>query len=81
MYYHGNLKILEAFYVGLAFSDHFALIVKIKLPENMSKKLSPKSKPLFKSSPQVVRDPIFQDSLKKQIKIWREIKENIGMNV
>ena len=81
MYYHGNLKILEAFYVGLAFSDHFALIVKIKLPENMSKKLSPKSKPLFKSSPQVVRDPIFQDALKKQIKIWREVKENTGMNV
>ena len=42
MYHFGGLEIVEAKYVGVAFSDHLSLIVKIKLPENMQKMSSPK---------------------------------------
>ena len=46
-YHWGSMTVLEVRYVGLAFSDHHGLIVKIKLPESQSKLLCPKSKPLL----------------------------------
>ena len=80
MYHHGNLKISDAFYVGVAFSDHFALIVKMQLPNNMSRLASPKSKPLFKSNPAVISDPIFQDTLKKHVKVWYQGIRLVGVH-
>ena len=73
-YYWGNMVILEARYVGLAFSDHHGLIVKIKLPEAQSRLISPKSKPQFKAKPEVVRDPIFNEKLKSKFSVWTEIR-------
>ena len=65
MYHFGHLVVLQARYVGIAFSDHFALIVKFKVPENLSTSVSPKSKPMFKSKPDIIKDPIFQTRLKE----------------
>ena len=81
MYYHGHLKILEAYYVGIAFSDHFALIVKIGLPQNMSRLSSPKARPLFKSKPDVIRDPIFKEILRKQAAVWLNVKETTNLDI
>ena len=48
-YSWGNLVVVEAKYEGFAFSDHMALIVKVKVPDDFSKLLSPEteSKILF----------------------------------
>ena len=81
LYHHGPLKIVEAYYVGVAFSDHFSLIVKMCLPEKMSKLLSPKAKPLFKSRTEVIQDPVFINSLKKQAELWSNVRENTGLDV
>ena len=59
MYQFGELQIIEAFYVGVAFSDHLTLIVKIKMPPNMNRITSIKSKPLFKLKPDVIQDELF----------------------
>ena len=74
-YHFGNLKILEAYYVGVAFSDHLSLIVKFQLPELMTKLSSPKSKPLFKSKPNVIQDKTFIKNLKDNLSLWSKVKE------
>ena len=56
MYYYGGLEIVKAEYVGVAFSDHLAYIVKVRIPDKLSRLISPKSKPLFKSKPEVIDD-------------------------
>ena len=81
MYHYGQLLILEAYYVGVAFSDHLTLIVRIKLPENMSKLVSPKSKPLFKSKPNVIQDDIFQSRLKLNFELWLEVRKSTNIDV
>ena len=75
MYHHGGLKILEAKYVGVAFSDHLTLVVKIKLPQNMEKIVSPKSKPLFKAKPNVIQDETFKGRLKDNFHLWSQVRD------
>ena len=73
-YHFGKLEILEACYVGIAFSDHFTLIVKIKLPKNMTKLSSPKSRPLFKSKPAVIQDEKFKAQLRENMALWSQVR-------
>ena len=81
MYHFGQLEVLQARYVGIAFSDHFALIVKIKVPENLSKSVSQKSKPIFKSRPEVIKDSIFQTRLKESFTQWQAVKNSTNLCV
>ena len=74
-YNWGNISIIETKYVGVAFSDHQALIVKLKLPESQVKFLGPRSRPLFKAKPEVVRDEIFYERLKFNFISWSEIRK------
>lgn len=60
MYFHKDLEILSAEYVGVAFSHHFTYVTEVRVPQQFSRLLCPKSKPLFKSNPDVIRDNIFQ---------------------
>ena len=80
MYHFGALEIVEAYYVGVAFSDHLTHIVKIKLPQNMTKIASPKSKPLFKSKPNVIQDEKFKSRLKENLNLWYQIR-SAGLDV
>ena len=75
MYHYGDLEIISAEYVGVAFSDHLSLVFTIKVPQQLSGLLCPKSKPLFKANPDVIRDKIFQARLKDSFALWSEIKE------
>ena len=75
-YHFGDIEILEAYYVGVAFSDHLSYIVKIKVPNAFKKLSSPKSKPLFKSKPDVIQDPIFKQKLKENFLLWSQVKNN-----
>ena len=74
-YHWGCIEIVEAKYVGVAFSDHQAQLVTMKLPEAKSKILSPKSRPQFKAKPDVVRDQIFQQRLKENFSLWLEVRQ------
>ena len=62
-------------YVGVAFSDHQAYIVKIKIPGISSKITSPKSRPQFKAKPEVVKDPIFYKRLQLIFPQWLEVRQ------
>ena len=75
-YHYGNIEILEAFYVGVAFSDHLSYIVRIRVPNTFSKMSSPKSRPLFKSKPEVIQDPTFKLRLQESFLSWTQIKNN-----
>ena len=74
-YYWGNIEIIEVKYVGVAFSDHQAYVVKIKIPGISSKLLSPKSRPQFKAKPEVVKDHIFYQRLQISFSSWLEVKQ------
>ena len=65
---------MEAKYLSVAFSDHLALKVVIKLPDKFAKILSPKTRPLFKIKPEVIKDNLFQDRLRESMQQWLEVK-------
>ena len=73
-YHFGNIKIIEVFYVGVAFSDHFSHLIKIELPKNAAKITSPKSRPLFKSKPAVIQDEKFKIQLKESLIMWHQVR-------
>ena len=74
-YHWGNIQIANAKYVGVAFSDHQALVIKIKLPKTSQKIVCPKGKPQFKAKADVIRDPIFLQRLKHKFCLWSEVKQ------
>ena len=78
-YHWGDINTLEAFYVSVAFSDHFAYVTKITLP-NLENLLSPETRPLFKISPEVVNDNIFKLRLHSEMKEWQQVKDR-GLSV
>ena len=73
-YHWGDLSIVSAEYVSVAFSDHFAFVIKITLPD-FDKFLAPESRPLFKTSPEVVHDNIFKERLINEMLVWRQVKD------
>ena len=51
-----------------------ALLVSLKLPDNLTKIISPKSRPLFKTKPDVIQDKLFKARLEESMKQWLEVK-------
>ena len=57
------------------------MVVTISLPTNMAKFISPRSHPFFKTSPEVVTDPTFQEKLKQNMEEWLRVKDHgVGRN-
>ena len=79
-YHWGDMVILEARYVGIAFSDHLALVITVRLPEQFSRLMCPRSRPQFKAKPEVVRDQLFQQRLKEKFSNWSEVKDS-GLDI
>ena len=61
-YHFGSISIKEARYIPLAFSDHHGLIVRVSLPESISKIMCPKGRQAFRLRDEVIQDPIFQSN-------------------
>ena len=79
-YSWGTMLVLEARYVPVAFSDHLAYVVKIKVPQSTCKVMSIKSRPFFKTSPEFVYDEEFQVRVATAMEEWDEVKA-LGMSV
>ena len=75
-YLFGGIKIINSEYFGIAFSDHFAYVTTIQMPENCFKSIMPKFPPLFKAKPEVVTDNIFKARLDDMMKIWNDVKDS-----
>ena len=80
-YQYGQIMINETKYESIAFSDHMAHILKIDIPECIMKCKSPKSRPLFKTKPEVVLDEVFQSRLKGAMEQWLDVKKKLGVPV
>ena len=80
-YNYGDVSIIDAQYLGVSFSDHHCLLLKIKLPDPFSRLISPKSRMPFKANPQVVKDEIFKSRLKDKFNGWKEGKCNMEFMV
>ena len=78
-YHWGNITILDAEYISVAFSDHCAYVVKMMIPD-LDKILPPQTRPLFKISPEVVHDKVFKTRLEKEMVEWQQVKSR-GLSV
>jgi hypothetical protein len=74
-YHWGNISVVESEYDAVAVSDHLAYIVTISLPDSLVHSISPRSRPCFKTSPEVVMDKCFKSRLQQEMVGWLEIKE------
>ena len=73
-----DVEVVEAEYQPLAFSDHFALIVKLKLDNPIAKILSPRSRFQFRLTPEVIRDKLFKERLGVAMISWQRVREFQG---
>jgi hypothetical protein len=67
--------------VGAAFSDHLGLVMEFSLPGNFGKLTSPKSHPLFKANPDIVKDPIFKTRLQEHFELLYEVRLNLNLDI
>ena len=65
---------MHAEYTAVAFSDHLAHTVKIKMPEPLMRMCCPRTRPLFKVREEVVRDKQFQESLQHAMSEWENVR-------
>ena len=79
-YSWGDISAVEAKYEPVAFSDHLSYVVSFSLPSPMARILSPRSRPLFKVKPDVIKDQIFQDRLSESMHDWHEVHE-LGLEI
>ena len=79
-YHFGDITIKKAYYLPLAFSDHHAHIVQIKLPNPFSNLICPRTHPAFRIKAEVVIDPTFQANLAEALETWNNVK-SFGMEV
>ena len=79
-YHYGDIKVNEAKYLPLAFSDHHAHVVTIILPDPFSRLLCPRSIPMFRIKAEVVQDPLFQDCLSESMACWQQVR-TFGLDV
>ena len=74
-YHYGDITVKDAWYQPLAFSDHFGLIIKITLPCQLAKILSPKCRYQFKLSAEVIKDEVFKQRLGLAMVSWQRVRE------
>ena len=71
----GGMTIGEARYEPISFSDHLAHVVSFLVPAPLARVLCPRSRPLFKVRPEVIKDQVFQERLSASISDWQEVHE------
>ena len=74
-YHWGDITPLNAEYSAIAFSDHLAYTVKVKVPDQLSVMCSPRSKPQFKVREEVARDSAFQESVRVAMEEWDQVRQ------
>ena len=77
-YHFGGIKVKEAKYLPLVFSDHFAHEVQLMLPDSLAKILSPRSRPSFRLKSEVLKDEIFQARLQESMLSWQRVRQFQG---
>ena len=73
-YHFGELKVIEAKYLPLAFSDHFGFLVKYELPDILSRAFCPRSRHSFRLRAEVIKDSVFKSRLKDSMLTWQSIR-------
>ena len=76
-YHFGGIKVKESKYIPLAFSDHFAHVVKFILPGHLSRVLCPKARPSFRLRADVLHDIVFKSRLEEAITCWQREEINL----
>ena len=81
VYHSGDVTIKDAKYLGVSFSDHHGLIVKMEIQNSLPKLLSPRCRMPFEAKPEVVRDEVFKERLKNMFGVWEESKRRLNIMV
>ena len=79
-YHTGDIEVIAASYLPLAFSDHHAHVVTLCLPDPFSRLICPRAKPLFRIKAEVVQDSVFKASLTEAMTCWQSVR-SFGMDV
>ena len=74
-YHYGDITVLDARYLPLAFSDHHGLVIKISVPQSLGKLFCPRGRQSFRLRDEVIVDSAFQVSLAEAMRGWQSIKE------
>ena len=77
-YHYGDMVVEEAQYLPVAFSDHFAHLIKFSLPNNLAKIVSPKCRPSFRMRAEVIKDAVFKERLAEAMQRWGRVRQFQG---
>ena len=62
-------------YMPIAFSDHLAYRVKVKVPDPLTRMCSPRARPQFKIREEVARDRKFQEQVRGSMAEWEAVRQ------
>ena len=79
-YNWGSIRVIEAKYEPVSFSDHLSYTVSFSIPAPLARILSPRSRPIFKIKPDIIRDKIFQERLSDSMLDWQEVND-LGLDI
>ena len=81
IYIYGGINVSKSQYIPISWSDHLALVSSYRLPDSLAKNSSVKSKPVFKISPNVIDDNVFQDQLRAAVSHWTELRSYYSYSI
>ena len=55
--------------------------MKFTLPNQFDKLKCPKSRPLFKANPDIVKDKIFKENLQEHYLQWSQVRANLNLDI
>ena len=65
----------RAEYTAVAFSDHLAHTVEVKVPDPLARMCCPRSRPEFKIREEVARDTMFQQWVEESLAEWESVRQ------
>ena len=72
------LKVTKAWYLPMAFRDHFGHISRMSLTNPLARVISPKYRFQFRLSAEVIRDSLFKERLEQAMVSWQRVREFQG---
>ena len=76
-YSWGNVRVKQAEYLAVSFSDHLAHVVTFSTPTNQKLNNS-KRKSVYKIKHHIIDDDIFQQNIKSEFQAWVALKDGLS---
>ena len=81
IYHQGDITPVTVSYESIAFSDHMGIIAEYTVPDFINKQLSPRFRPRFKITEDIIKDEVFTAHLNLNMQDWEGARQREDLPV